>query len=79
MAASIRLRMAVVWNIPIACNRASADLMISSPLMDEEYDRLVPDYDTYRTRKVPVEVEIEVEERVGTPNAAILDGDGLED
>src|SRR3989304_7082297 len=34
------LRMAVVWNIPIACNRASADFMISSPLMDGEYDRL---------------------------------------
>jgi methylglyoxal synthase len=32
------LRMAVVWNIPIACNRASADFMISSPLMDGEYD-----------------------------------------
>jgi methylglyoxal synthase len=44
------LRMAVVWNIPIACNRASADFMISSPLMDGEYDRLVPDYDVYRTR-----------------------------
>ena len=35
------LRMAVVWNIPIACNRASADFMISSPLMDGEYYRLV--------------------------------------
>jgi len=35
------LRMAVVWNIPIACNRASADFMISSPLMDGEYDRLL--------------------------------------
>jgi len=46
------LRMAVVWNIPIACNRASADFMISSPLMDSEYDRLVPDYVTYRTRTV---------------------------
>ena len=45
------LRMAVVWNIPIACNRATADFMISSPLMDEEYDRLVPDYDAYRQRK----------------------------
>ena len=44
------LRMAVVWNIPIACNRSSADFMISSPLMDEEYDRLLPDYDIYRTR-----------------------------
>jgi methylglyoxal synthase len=46
------LRMAVVWNIPIACNRASADFMISSPLMDGEYDRLVPDYDEFRKRKV---------------------------
>ncbi len=46
------LRMAVVWNIPIACNRASADFMISSPLMDGEYDRLVPDYEEYRTRKI---------------------------
>ena len=46
------LRMAIVWNIPIACNRASADFMISSPLMDGEYDRLVPDYESYRTRKL---------------------------
>jgi methylglyoxal synthase len=47
------LRMAVVWNIPIACNRASADFMISSPLMDGAYDRLVPDYQEYRKRKIP--------------------------
>jgi methylglyoxal synthase len=47
------LRMAVVWNIPIACNRATADFMISSPLMDGEYDRLVPDYGGYRTRQIP--------------------------
>jgi methylglyoxal synthase len=47
------LRMAVVWNIPIACNRASADFMISSPLMDGAYDRLVPDYDDYRNRLIP--------------------------
>lgn len=46
------LRMAVVWNIPIACNRATADFMISSPLMDNEYDRLVPDYESYRKRKI---------------------------
>jgi methylglyoxal synthase len=51
------LRMAVVWNIPIACNRSSADFMISSPLMDEEYDRLVPDYDVYREREIGVEDE----------------------
>jgi methylglyoxal synthase len=47
------LRMAVVWNIPIACNRATADFMVSSPLMDGEYDRLVPDYEGYRTRRIP--------------------------
>lgn len=46
------LRMAVVWNIPIACNRASADFMISSPLMEGEYNRLVADYAEYRTRKI---------------------------
>ncbi len=44
------LRMAVVWNIPIACNRATADFIISSPLMDGEYDRLVPDYESYASR-----------------------------
>ena len=48
------LRMAVVWNIPIACNLASADFMISSPLMDDEYDRLLPDYDSYRSRKLDI-------------------------
>src|SRR4026208_1086365 len=46
------LRMAVVWNIPIACNRASADFMISSPLMDGQYDRPVPDYEDYTNRKL---------------------------
>ena len=44
------LRIAVVWNIPVACNRASADFMISSPLMSEEYQRFVPDYKDYRER-----------------------------
>jgi methylglyoxal synthase len=44
------LRIAVVWNIPIACNRASADFMISSPLMAGEYERVVPNYDQYRER-----------------------------
>jgi len=44
------LRIAVVWNIPVACTRASADFMISSSLMTEEYHRLVPDYETYKQR-----------------------------
>jgi methylglyoxal synthase len=46
------LRMAAVWNIPIACNRASADFMVSSPLMDAVYERLLPDYDEYRSRPI---------------------------
>jgi methylglyoxal synthase len=40
------IRVAVVWNVPVACNRASADFMITSPLMNAEYARQVPDYDT---------------------------------
>ena len=44
------LRIAVVWNIPIACNRASADFLISSSLMPMEYQRLVPDYEGHRNR-----------------------------
>jgi methylglyoxal synthase len=44
------LRMAVVWNIPLACNRASADFLISSPLMGEAYQRKLPDYGNYRQR-----------------------------
>jgi methylglyoxal synthase len=46
------LRIAVVWNIPIACNRASADFMISSTLMTGEYQRLIVDYEPYREREV---------------------------
>jgi methylglyoxal synthase len=30
----------VAWNIPVACNRASADYMISSPLFSRAYDRV---------------------------------------
>jgi methylglyoxal synthase len=44
------LRIAVVWNVPVACNRASADFMISSPLMDSPYERALPDYEGYRDR-----------------------------
>jgi methylglyoxal synthase len=47
------LRMAVVWNVPVACDRSSADFMISSPLMDSKYERIVPDYEEYRSRPVP--------------------------
>ena len=46
------LRIAVVWNIPIACNRASADFMISSALMDSAYERLPPNYEVYLLREI---------------------------
>lgn len=36
------LRIAVVYNVPIACNRASADFIISSSIMDKEYERQIP-------------------------------------
>jgi methylglyoxal synthase len=44
------LRLAVVWNIPIACNRSSADFLISSSLMTQDYHRRLPDYEGYRQR-----------------------------
>jgi methylglyoxal synthase len=44
------IRIAVVWNIPVACNRATADFVISSPLMSSSYERALPDYAGYRER-----------------------------
>ncbi|PEN14849.1 methylglyoxal synthase [Longibacter salinarum] len=46
------LRIAVVWNIPIACNRASADYLFSSPLVEATYDRRVPDFTEHSERSV---------------------------
>ncbi len=46
------LRIAVVWNVPIACNRASADFMVSSPLMASSYERNLPDYEGHRRREI---------------------------
>ena len=44
------LRLAVVWNIPVACNRATADFMISSPLMSSSYERILPDFEPHINR-----------------------------
>jgi methylglyoxal synthase len=46
------LRIAVVWNIPVACNRASADYIFSSPLMSQEYVPSLPDYEQYKKRRI---------------------------
>ncbi|MCW4151946.1 methylglyoxal synthase [Halomonas sp. 18H] len=37
------LRLAALWNIPVACNAASADFLISSPRLTEDYEMNVPD------------------------------------
>ena len=45
------LRIASLWNVPVACNRASADYMISSPLLcDAGYVRARPDFASYVDR-----------------------------
>ncbi len=46
------IRIAVLWNIPVACNRASADYLISSPLLSGEYQNLLPNYDTHIRRVI---------------------------
>lgn len=44
------LRIAVLYNVPMACNRSTADFMISSPLMNEEYTPILKDYSKYLNR-----------------------------
>ena len=46
------LRLGVVWNIPMASNRASADFLLTSPLMNQEYETIIPDYSQYTKRKI---------------------------
>jgi methylglyoxal synthase len=62
------LRLAVLWNIPAATNRASADFMFSSPLMEGEYLRVVPDYDQYQ-REREERLERVMEEEMGKPGS----------
>lgn len=46
------LRLGVVWNILLACDRATADFILTSPLMKTEYETNIPDYSGYLNRKV---------------------------
>ncbi len=45
------LRIAVVYNVPIACNRATADFLISSHLIQEAYERIVEDFDAVQGKR----------------------------
>jgi len=61
------LRIAVVWNIPIACNRASADFMIASPLLSSTYQRFSPDYHKYTQRMDADQAESQKSEETMVP------------
>jgi len=45
------LRLAVLYNIPTACNRSTADFLISSPLMEQEYRHPTPDLERYAAKR----------------------------
>jgi len=49
------LRIAVVWNLPVACDRSTADFLISSPLLDEPYERQQPTHEGYLNRSTAVD------------------------
>ena len=46
------LRISATWNIPVACDRASADFILTSPLMEEQYEPVIEDYSVYIKRKL---------------------------
>lgn len=48
------LRVSVAWNILLACDRATADFIVTSPLMHEEYDTILPNHTLYLNRKLIV-------------------------
>jgi methylglyoxal synthase len=47
------LRIATVWNVAMACNRATADYLISSPLFADDYDASRPDFTAHNQRTTP--------------------------
>ncbi len=48
------LRIAALYNIPVACNKASADYMIHSPLLHNDYSPDVPDFSAYINRQTTI-------------------------
>ena len=46
------LRIAVTWDIPFACNRASADFLFASAKITGDYKRQMPDFQTYLNREI---------------------------
>lgn len=52
------LRICVLYNVPTACNRSTADFLISSPLLNDEYSPAVTDYSGYVKRKLEGDPEL---------------------
>ena len=50
------LRLTALYNIPTACNRSTADFMISSPLFEQKYQPVLKDYQGYIERSLEIEV-----------------------
>ena len=46
------LRVAATWNIPTACNRSTADFLLTSPLMYQDYETILADFSNYTNRKL---------------------------
>ncbi len=46
------LRLGVAWNIPMACCRATADFILTSPYMQQDYMAIIPDYGDYLQRNI---------------------------
>ena len=56
------LRMSVLYNIPVACNRSTADFIISSRLFDEDYEPVLKDYAKYISRAIRSESSLSVDQ-----------------
>ena len=48
------LRVAIAWNCIVACDNATADFIVTSPLMLKEYEVKIPDYSSYLQRKINI-------------------------
>jgi len=46
------LRITVLYNVPMACNRSTADFVVSSSLFEGEYQPKIKDYSTYLNREI---------------------------
>jgi methylglyoxal synthase len=46
------LRVAIAWNCVVACDPATADFVLTSPLMASNYEAVIPDYSEYLHRRI---------------------------